>query len=156
MPLVFEATAVANASSEHVWEVLADFPNIDKYSSSVRESVSTSREPFAVGSTRTCRFKPFGTADERILAISPRKRLVIFLFNTRKLPIQESETVHELTAVDAGTTRLTMTVELRLKGGRIAEMLANRLRRRLPQAAQSIVDDLVAAAERLAQARGPG
>lgn len=151
MSLTIEATTLVNAPREHVWQILADFPNIADYASSVRESRSTSEQPFGIGATRSCRFNPIGSTDERIIDLQPGERLTLELFNTKKLPIKESTTTFAVTEVDAGTTRLTMTNQIQPKGGPFAGLVARRLRKRLPAAAQQNVEELGAAAERIAR-----
>ena len=58
MPAFVEATATANASKEAVWKILADFPNIANHTDTVKASVSTSEEDFAVGASRRCDLAP--------------------------------------------------------------------------------------------------
>ena len=53
MPAFVEASVTANAPKEAVWKILADFPNIANYTDTVKASVSTSEEDFAVGAIAT-------------------------------------------------------------------------------------------------------
>ena len=151
MSLTIEATALVNAPKEHVWQILADFPNIADHVSSVKESRSTSAQPFEIGSTRSCRFSPIGSADERITDLQTGERITIEVFDNKKLPIKESTTTFTVTEVGAGTSRLTMRNLIQPKGGPFAGLVARRLRKRLPAAAQQNVEELGAAAEKIAR-----
>ena len=147
MPAFVEATATANASKEAVWKILADFPNIANHTDTVKASVSTSEEAFAVGSTRRCDLAPAGSAEEEIVEIVPGDRLVIEVKGSGG-PIKHSRTTFSVAEVDADTTRLTMSAEIQPKGGIFAGIISKILERRLPKRALVVVGDLAASAEK--------
>ena len=152
MPAIANATVTvtANAPKEAVWEVLADFANIAKYTDSVKESSLTSQQPFGVGASRVCKLAPVGTVQERILEAVPGDRLVISIFKTKGLPVKGSETTFSLTEIDSNTTRLTMNAQAQAKGGIFAGFIAKRLESNLPKGAEKLLEDLAASAEKIA------
>ena len=147
MPAFVEASVTANAPKEAVWKILADFPNIANYTDTVKASVSTSAEDFAVGASRRCDLAPAGSAEEEIVEIAPSDRLVIQVKGSGG-PIKQSRTTFSVTEVDAKTTRLTMSAEIEPKGGIFAGIIAKILERRLPKRALVVVGDLAASAEK--------
>ena len=147
MPAFVEASATANASKEAVWKILADFPNIANHTDTVKASVSTSEEDFAVGASRRCDLAPAGSAEEEIVEIVPGDRLVIEVKGSGG-PIKHSRTTFSVAEVDADTTRLTMSAEIQPKGGIFAGIISKILERRLPKRALVVVGDLAASAEK--------
>lgn len=148
MPAFVEVTATANAPKEAVWKILADFPNIANYTDTVKASVSTSEQDFAVGASRRCDLAPAGSAEEEILEIVPGDRLVIQVKGSGG-PIKQSRTAFSLTEVDANATQLTMSAEIQPKGGIFAGIISKILERRLPKRALVVVKDLAASAEKI-------
>ncbi len=148
MPAFVEASVTANAPKEAVWKILADFPNIANYTDTVKASVSTSAEDFAVGASRRCDLAPAGSAEEEIVEIAPSDRLVIQVKGSGG-PIKQSRTTFSVTEVDAKTTRLTMSAEIEPKGGIFAGIISKILERRLPKRALVVVGDLAASAEKI-------
>ena len=147
MPAFVKATVTANAPKEAVWKVLADFPNIAKYTDTVKASVSTSEQDFAVGASRRCDLAPAGSAEEEIVEIVPGDRLVIQVKGSGG-PIKQSRTTFSLTEVNANATQLTMDAEIQPKGGIFAGIISKILERRLPKRAHVVISDLAASAEK--------
>ena len=73
----FTITRQINASPDHVWEVLDDFGDIQRWNDGVAKSELTSAGPVDEGTTRHCDFAPFGGVDERISCHEPNKRLTV-------------------------------------------------------------------------------
>lgn len=149
MPAFVEATVTTNAPKDAVWKVLADFPNIANYTDTVKASVSTSEQVFAVGASQHCDLAPAGSADEEIIEIVPGDRLVIQVKGSGGA-IKESRTTFSVTEVDANATKLTMSAEIHPKGGIFAGLVSKLLERRLPKRAQVVIGDLAASAEKIA------
>ena len=152
MPAKVMATTVANAPKQIMWEVLADFPNIANYTDSVKSSASTSDQETGVGASRHCDLAPLGTAEETIVEFNPGENIVISLYDTKGLPVKNSETTFSLTEIDSNTTRLTMRANVQAKGGVFAGVLGKILERRLPNSAKRLLDDLAASAEKMSRA----
>ncbi len=112
MPATVKATTIAHAPKEIVWKVLADFPNIADYTDSVKASVSTSEQTSGVGASRHCDLAPVGTSEEKIIGYVPGDRLVVSLFDTKGLPVKNSETTFSLIEIDENTTQLTFSAEI--------------------------------------------
>jgi len=103
----FTITRPIDAPVEHVWEVLHDFGDIQRWNPGVAKSVLTSEGPVDEGSTRRCDFSPFGAVLERIDHIEPGQRMTVNLYETFKLPI--SGAVADFTlAPDGDGTVLTV------------------------------------------------
>ncbi len=150
MPAIVNASVTAKAPKHEVWKILADFPNIANYVSSVRSSASTSDTPFDVGSARHCEFAPAGSADETILEINEGERLVISI-TPSGAPFKHSVTTFALNEIDANTTELTFHSELEPKGWILSGIVARILERRLPKGAQQVIAELASAAEKANQ-----
>ena len=65
------------ASTQAVWEVLADFGAIERWSPVVRESHLTSDQREGVGCARHCELFPRGSIDEDVIAWEPGRHLGI-------------------------------------------------------------------------------
>ncbi len=103
----FTITRQINAPVEHVWEVLHDFGDIQRWSPGVTDSELTSVGPVVEGSTRHCDFAPFGGVNERVDRLEPNKRLTVNIDETFKLPI--SGAVADFNIVpNSGGTELTI------------------------------------------------
>ncbi len=150
MPASVKATANANAPKEAVWKVLADFPNIANYTTSVKASASLGDQTFGVGAARKCELAPVGFAEEKITEIVENERLVIHVYKGSGSPIKESFTTFSLNELDANTTQLTMSAEIQPKGGIFAGIISKLLERRLPKRAQIVVSELATSAEKYA------
>ena len=129
--------------------MLADFPNIANYTDTVKASVSTSEQVFAVGASRRCDLAPAGTAQEEIVEIVPTDRLVIQVKGSGG-PIKQSQTTFSLAEIDANATRLTMSAEIQPKGGIFAGIIGKIIERRLLKRAHIVVRDLATSAEKFA------
>lgn len=146
VPVSVKSTAKAPKSV--VWEVLADFPNIQEYTDQVKVSVSTSENETGLGATRHCDLAPFGTTQEKILEFVPEEKMVVFLHDIKGLPVKTSNTTFSLHSVDDNTTEITFDAHVEPKGGVLKGLIGKRLEGRLPKGAQGLVDDLAASAEK--------
>ena len=148
MTVPVNVTTTAKAPKHVVWEVLADFPNIQEYTDQVKVSVGTSENETGVGATRHCDLAPFGTTEEKILEFEPEDRIVILLHDITGIPVKTSHTTFTLRSIDENTTELTFDARVEPKGGFLKGVIGKRLEGRLPKGAQGLVDDLAASAEK--------
>lgn len=84
MPDVTLACHIA-APVSTVWDVLADFGDIQRWSPNVVRPCLTSEGPVGVGTTRHCNFA-VGGAEERIVTFDPGRRLTVALIEVAPLP----------------------------------------------------------------------
>ena len=152
MPATVEATTIVHAPKDAVWGVLADFPNIADYTDTVKASASTSEDASGVGASRHCDLSPAGTLEERIIDFEAGNKLVISVYKTTGVPIKNSGTTFSVAEIDENTTRLTMSANVRAKGGLLAGIIERVLASRLPKGADRLIQDLGASAERIAEA----
>lgn len=104
----FTTTRRIAAPVEQVWDVLADFGDIQRWSPGVKASALTSDGPVGEGSTRHCEFAPFGAVDERIERFEPGRRMTIDLYETSKVPIAHAVADFELDPIGDGGTLLSI------------------------------------------------
>lgn len=148
MPVPITATTIAKAPKSAVWAVLDDFANIANYTSQVKTSVSTGDIETGLGAGRQCALAPFGTTQEEIIEYVPGEKMVIRLFDTKKLPVKGSISTFSLKAIDESSTEITMSVNAEPKGGILSGVVGWRLKKALPKAALSLIEDLARAAEK--------
>ena len=75
-----------NAPKTHVWEALADFGGVYKYSPGVIESKSTTEANEGVGAARVCQLAPMGAVEERILTWREGESYSLEIFDGKKVP----------------------------------------------------------------------
>jgi len=75
------------ATSDKVWAVLADFPNIAAWNSGVNKSYSTSDALSGVGARRHCDLSPMGALEETVVRWEEEKCLEISIDSAAKLPM---------------------------------------------------------------------
>ena len=90
MPVV-AARVKIGASTERVWDVLADFGGGSKTNPGVSTSHLTSEEPTGVGATRHCDLTFSGaTTEERIVRWDEGKGLGIDIYDGKRLPFSKA------------------------------------------------------------------
>ena len=141
------ATATAQAPVSAVWNVLADFENVSQYTDQIKTSSSPGQST-GVGAQRTCELSPAGTTQETIREWVEGESITISVDEVTMMPVKSSLTTFSMKAVDENTTELTMSTDAEPKGGVLKPLIAKRLAKGLPKAAQRLVDDFAAAAEK--------
>ena len=147
MTVPITVTTVAKAPKSAVWDVLDDFANIANYTSQVKTSVSTGDLSTGLGAGRQCALAPFGTTQEEIIEYVPGEKMVVRLFDTKKLPVKGSVSTFSLREIDDSSTEITMSINADPKGGVLSGVVGWRLRKALPKGALSLIEDLARAAE---------
>ncbi len=90
MPVV-AARVKIDASTERVWQVLADFGVVSQTNPGVSTSHLTSEEPTGVGATRHCDLTFSGaTTEERIVRWDEGKGLGIDIYDGKGLPFSKA------------------------------------------------------------------
>ena len=80
------ATRVLPFPKNEVWEALADFGKIDQISPGVKKSYLLDGPITGVGAKRHCDLVPFGTFRERITDYRENERMVVEIYEGKKLP----------------------------------------------------------------------
>lgn len=145
------ATTTANAPVQAVWDVLADFQNVSRYTGAVKTSVLESNHATGVGAQRACELSPAGTTLETIQEWVEGERITMTVDNITVMPIKSSLTTFSVRAIDDEKTEITMSTEAEPKGGFLSPLIAKRLERGLPKAAKRLIDDFAEAAERASE-----
>ena len=106
------------ASKEKVWEVLADFGNVQRLSPNIAKSYLTSDTKNGVGATRHCDFTAMGAhVEEKIVEWNEGNSMKILLYEPKNLPLMVNmEAFFELKEKD-DTTELTATFSYGMKNG---------------------------------------
>ena len=103
-----------DAHPSRVWEVLADFANIHKWSPVVSHSATVGEIACGVGSSRTCSIPMMGSITERATGWIEGERIEIAVKGAPM--IREMTSVWEVASAGAGTT-VTAQVDFRAGWG---------------------------------------
>lgn len=95
-----------SAAPAAVWAVLADFPNIAAWNSSVTKSFSTSESTSGVGAQRHYDLAPFGALEETVKEWEEERRLVVNIDSAKKLPMSRGVATFLLNAAGDGATEV--------------------------------------------------
>lgn len=134
-------TRQIDAPIETVWGVLDDYGNIARWSPGIARSEVTSIGPVGVGTTRHCKFKPFGSADERIEGYVAGKLMKIRLHNISGMPLSEAAAEFRLRERGTGT-ELTLLYDYTLPA--FARFLSLIFKKKMGQGLDGIIDGLEA------------
>lgn len=134
-----------DASRSAVWSVLADFPNIARWNSGVKTSVSTSAAASGVGATRHCDLAPAGGLEETIAEWVPEERMVISIDSTKKLPIKSGLVTFTLDEAD-GRTPTDVVYRYETKFGPLGALMGPVLDKQLAKGFAGFLTDLEVAA----------
>lgn len=110
MPSVRSEVTVG-APPARVWEVLADFGTIERWSPVVAKSYCTTDQTTGVGAERHCDLYPRGAVEERVLESTPETLLGIHVEAGGPIVSQRSD--FRLRPEDGGTA-VTMAIEFEL------------------------------------------
>jgi hypothetical protein len=127
-------------SKDALWEVIADFPNIAKWNSGVKTSVSTSDAERGVGATRHCQLSPAGALDERILAWEEGQRVKISVDQAKTAPIKTATADFTLTETPHGVL-LAVDYEFTPKGGALGKAASPGLKLAFTKAFNGFLED---------------
>lgn len=147
------ATKTIDAPKSVVWEVLADFANIAKWTSQVETSYTIGDPITGVGQGRHCDLAPAGAIDETITEYVPEQRLGISVHNVQKLPIVKAMSSFSLEAAGENATKVTMTSDPTFKGGPIGSVLKRLASGKLRNGLAELLDDLAVASAAQAKTR---
>ena len=149
MAITVTASHTINVPRSKLWEVLADFPNVANWSAGIKSSWSPSGGEAEVGATRVCELSPAGRLDETLREFVPEEKMVVSIDKTRFLPVKSAVTTFILTEQGEGVTLARSVSQIEPKGfGIIANLLGRRMQTRLSKAAQTVLEELGAEAEK--------
>jgi len=136
-----------SVSTEKVWDVLADFPNIADWNGGVKKSFSTGEAISGVGASRHCDLSPTGTLEETIREWTPGEKLVVSIDSATKLPIKQGLVTFDLSSgADSESTSIDVTYDYETKWGIAGKALGVLLDRQLVKGFAGFLADLETAA----------
>ncbi|MFT5822234.1 MAG: ligand-binding SRPBCC domain-containing protein [Crocinitomix sp.] len=102
---IIKRKVTINASKEKVWEILADFGNVQNLSPNIAKSYLTSDALNGVGATRHCDFTAMGArVEEKIVEWNEGNSFKIHLYDAKNLPMLRGMQAHfELTSQNDAT-----------------------------------------------------
>lgn len=106
-----------DASPEKVWDILADFGGVYKYSPGVRESHSLTTENSGVGAERICHLAPSGQVQERITEWHEGKDYSIEIYTGKGVPPFKHAIANLAVEPKNGGTEVTVTFDYDIKFG---------------------------------------
>ena len=116
---------------ETVWEKLADFGGIHRFSAGVEHSPINAGTPATgVGAERNCKLYDGNNLQERITEFVVNERLAVEIFET-SMPLAKAGGRFELKALPDGGTHLSMTMEYSVKYGPLGWMMDAMMMRRM-------------------------
>ncbi len=85
---IIESKVIIKASKDKVWEILADFGNVQKLSPGIAKSYLTSNTKNGLGASRHCDFTSMGAqVEEKIIEWNEGNSFKIELYDTKNLPM---------------------------------------------------------------------
>ena len=136
-----------SVSTDKVWDVLADFPNIADWNGGVKKSFSTGEATSGVGATRHCDLSPTGTLEETIREWTPGEKLVVSIDSATRLPIKQGLATFDLSAgADSDSTNVGLTYDYETKWGIAGKAIGGLLDRQLTKGFSGFLADLETAA----------
>lgn len=104
-----------NASKEKVWEVLADFGNVQNLSPNIAKSYTTGDQPNGLGAERHCDFVAMGSqVEERITEWNEGTSMKIDIYERKNLPMVTGMGAEFVLSEENGQTIVTGTMEYRM------------------------------------------
>ena len=111
--MAVSAEVAIAASSQAVWDVLADFGTIERWSPVVLESRLTSDRTEGVGCSRHCELFPRGSVEEVVSVWEPGRHVGIAVEPVPGGPIEAQRSDFRVELAEAGS-RVTMTIAFEL------------------------------------------
>jgi hypothetical protein len=105
-----------NISARKVWEVLADFGNVDKWHFSVKKSPMMDGKPFGLGAKRTCRFYNGTSVVEEIIEYREGNNFVVEITEF-SMPLKSIIAGTKVEAIDGNSCDITIDMDFVVKGG---------------------------------------
>ena len=109
------------ASPGSVWALFADFPNLARHWSGLRETRAIGDQTSGVGARRHVELKPIGTMDETVTAWEEGRRIDTENHPSVSVPFKRAETTLTLEPEDEGTLA-TFNYRYVPKGGPIGRL----------------------------------
>ncbi|MDH4309233.1 MAG: SRPBCC family protein [Acidimicrobiia bacterium] len=118
------ATVEIDAPAEKVWEVLADFGNVQVFNPNVSRSYLTGTQPGGEGATRHCDLAVAGASiEERIVAWEEGRSYTIDIYDGVRNPFAKAVGTLTVDPIDESRSVAGMTIEWKGKGGVLSGLL---------------------------------
>ena len=122
MPIIAAHVRI-DASTERVWDVLADFGGVHRTNPGVSASHLTSEESSGVGATRHCDLSFSGAAtEERIVRWDEGRGLGIDIYDGKRLPFSKAEAEFTIEPDGEGSV-LEATMACEMKYGPLGQVM---------------------------------
>lgn len=109
---IIKRTVLIDTPVSQVWDVLADFGNIQNLSPNVVKSYLTSDQQTGVGTTRHCDFATMGAqVEERIVEWQEGKSMKIDIYASKNLPMMTGMVATFELVLEGNKTKLVGTFE---------------------------------------------
>ena len=112
-----------DAPTEKVWNILADFGGVYRYSPGVRSSHSTSQVNGGVGATRHCDLLPAGSVEERIVEWTEGQSYTLEIYEGKGTPPFKHAVATLKLKPEAGGTRVFASLDYSLKYGPVGAVM---------------------------------
>ena len=111
-----------NAAPQKVWDILADFGNIYRWSPLVKASHSTSANNGGLGATRQCEFSPMGAVRERVIGWKTGQSIDIELTQFKTMPLKGGHATFSVSPEGEGSW-VTLHYRYEMKFGLLGSVL---------------------------------
>lgn len=107
-----------------IWNALADFPNVQNYSPSVKKSYALENTNTGLGAKRHCDLTPFGSIDEEIIEFKENELMGVKIFDSKKMPPFKDMVAHFQLQFESDTqTKVEFEISWGMKMGVIGKMM---------------------------------
>ena len=139
------------ASTDAVWALFADFPNLASHWSGLRSTRAIGGQTSGVGARRRVHLKPFGSMDEVVTVWEEGRRIDTRNRPSASVPFEHAESTLSLEPAAAGTVAM-FDYRYILRGGPLGRVTGPLIDRLLT----GTFTDMLAAADEAARASGGG
>lgn len=152
---IIEKEAIINRSKDVVWDILADYGNIQKFNPNIKSSHCTSQIANGLGATRQCELKPIGVIQERIIRWVEGRSYTVEIYQGEKVPpFQECIATLSVEKLDGAQTRVRFVIQYDLKYGFLGKAMDNiMVRSQFTTAAETLLAGLKSYAEEPVRSR---
>ncbi|MEM7031078.1 MAG: SRPBCC family protein [Chloroflexota bacterium] len=113
-----------DASPEAVWDIIADFGGVYRYSPGVKQSHTLSSQNQGVGADRICHLAPAGNIQERILEWNEGKDYTLEIYQGKGAPpFKTAQATLSVEPAPNGGTIATGTLRYKMKYGPIGALM---------------------------------